>query len=56
VRLLFFVYVVRDVSDACALVFLNFIGIDGLSMDGWYSLGFYDHFRILFGLFTCLSW
>ncbi len=35
---------------------LNFIGVDGLGMDRWYSFGICDHFRILFGLFTCLSW
>jgi len=36
--------------------FLIYIGVDGLGMDGWYCLGICDHFRILFGLFTCLSW
>ena len=25
--------------------FLNYIGVDGLGMDGWFSLGIFDHFR-----------
>ncbi len=55
-RLLFFVYVAQDFSKASALVFLNFIGVDCLGMDGWYSLGLSDHFCFSFGLFICLGW
>ncbi len=29
---------------------LNFIGVDGLGMDGWYSFGIFYYFRILFYL------
>ena len=52
----FFVYVARDFSKASASIFLNFLGVHGLGMEGWYFLGSFDHFRVLFGLFTCLSW
>jgi hypothetical protein len=37
-------------------LFRIFIGVHGLGMDGWYTLGINDHFRILLGLYTRLGW
>jgi len=53
VRLLFFVYVARDFSKACALVSSEFYWGSWLGY-GW--MVFFDHFRYLFGLFICLNW
>jgi len=50
VRLLFFVYVARDFLKLVPWFLLNFIGVHGLGMDGWYSLGIFDHVR-----FFCLG-
>ncbi len=44
-RLLFFGDVVRDFSKASALVSFELYGVHGFGMDGWYSLGCFDHFR-----------
>ncbi len=55
-RLLFFVYVARDFLKLVPWFLLNFIGVHGLGMDGWYFLSIFDHFRYLFGLFICLNW
>jgi hypothetical protein len=38
VRLLFFVYVVRGFSNVCAWFLLDFVGVDGCGMDGWFLL------------------
>jgi hypothetical protein len=57
VRLLFFVCVVRDFSNACALVFLDFIVIDCLGI-GWtvLSLLLKHCVCLCFELFLSLSW
>jgi hypothetical protein len=49
VRLLLFVYVSQDCSNACALVLLNFIGVSRFGY-GWVVYSWLnDHFRILYG-------
>ena len=48
-RLLPPVYVSQDCSNACAFSFELYWGFYGLDMDGWYSVGINDYFRMLFG-------
>ncbi len=47
-RLLFFVYVARDFLKLVPWFLLNFIGVHGLGMDGWYFLCIFDHFVVCF--------
>jgi hypothetical protein len=48
-----FVYVSQDFSNACALIFFcTLMGFYGLDLDGWYSIGINDYFRMLFGFVT----